>query len=502
MKHILVMPALRTLALGAGLALTGCAFAPPKQPPAPPSPKHYAAEATPSDSAKAGGVVQHFSLGARAVPEWWRLYGNDTLNAWVDEGLKHNASLEASQHTLEAAHQLLRAQMGSTLPSLDAGAQSSRQRALGLPNAGPTTNLYDVYAGQLTLSYDFDVFGAQRHGIDQAAAQVDEQSYEVDAARRSLAANIVTTAVQAASLAEQVSTSERLAGLAHEQATLTEQAYRLGAASHSELLQAQQEAAAVDAALPPLRTQAEHARHALAVLMGRTPDQAPTALELSQLQLPADVPVSVPSDLLQQRPDVLAAEATVRAASAKVGVATANLFPKLSLSASLGTGGFQAAQLFTGAGSIWSTGLSLTQPIFHGGELMAERKAAIDEYNASLAQYRQTVLNAFQNVADTLTALNQDALTQQAAETEASMAQQSFNEADSRYRLGALSYPAAVTSEQRWQVARLAQIQARANRLADTAALFQAMGTPNPPKPTEIAHPLGLPASPAAVAAR
>ena len=292
------------------------------------------------------------------------------------------------------------------------------------------------------------------------------------------------------------------AALAHEQVDLTERAYQLGAASHSDLLLAQQTAAGVDATLPPLRTQAEHARHALAVLLGRTPDQAPTNIELSQLQLPADVPVSVPSDLLQQRPDVLAAEAAVRAASAKVGVATANLFPQLSLSASLGTAGFHAAQLFTGAGSIWGAGLSLAQPIFHGGALRAERKAAIDEYDASLAQYRQTVLNAFQNVADTLTALDQDALTQQATQTEASTAQQSFNEVDSRYRLGAQSYPAKVASEERWQSAKLAEIQARASRLADTAALFQAMGTPNPPKPTVIEHPLGLPASPAAVAGR
>lgn len=502
MKSARTRSAMRTLALGILTALAGCAFAPSQRPPAQPSPSRYTAEPTPTDSANAGDIVQHFSLGARAVPDWWRLYGSDTLNAWVDEGLTNNPSLEASQHTLEAAHELLRAKLGSTLPSLDAGVQSSRQREPGIPNLAPKSNLYNVYAGQLTLSYNFDLFGAERHGVDQAAAQVDEKSYEVDAARRVLAANIVVTAINAASLAEQMRTSDRLAALAHEQVDLAERAYRLGAASHSDLLLAQQMAAGVDASLPPLRTQAEHARHALAVLMGRTPDQAPINLELSQLQLPAEVPVSVPSDLLRQRPDVLGAEAAVRAASAKVGVATANLFPQLSLSASLGTAGFHGAQLFTGAGSVWGAGLSLAQPIFHGGALKAERKAAIDEYNASLAQYRQTVLDAFQNVADTLTALNQDALTQQATQTEASTAQQSFNEVDSRFRLGAQSYPVKVTSEQRWQSAKLAEIQARASRLADTAALFQAMGTPNPPPPTVIEHPLGLPATPSALTRR
>jgi outer membrane protein TolC len=161
-----------------------------------------------------------------------------------------------------------------------------------------------------------------------------------------------------------------------------------------------------------------------------------------------------------------------------VGVATANLFPHISLSATLGTEAFKPSNLFTAAGSVWSAGLSLTQPIFHGGELIAKRKAAIASYNAAIADYQQTVLNAFQNVADTLTALDQDALTLQAAQTAAASAQQSFNNAETRYRLGGVSYPSKVLSEQHWQNARLTEIQARAARLADTAALFQAMGEP------------------------
>jgi NodT family efflux transporter outer membrane factor (OMF) lipoprotein len=198
------------------------------------------------------------------------------------------------------------------------------------------------------------------------------------------------------------------------------------------------------------------------------------------LQLPEDVPVSVPSELLQQRPDVLAAEAAVHAASAQVGVATANLFPHLSLSATLGNAAFNRAMLFTGAGSIWSAGASLTQPIFHGGALMAQRKAAIAQYDAAIAQYQQTVLNAFQNVADTLTALDQDALALQSAQSAATLAGQSFNDIDARYRLGAAAYPSTLASEQQWQNARLAEIRARAARLTDTAALFQAMGVPPP----------------------
>ncbi|HEY2623235.1 MAG TPA: efflux transporter outer membrane subunit [Dyella sp.] len=463
----------------AALTLAGCSFAPPAKPPASPSPQSYTVEPTPAVSAEAGGVVQHFNAGEHAVPDWWRQFGSDTLDAWVDEGLRNNPSLDAARHTLEAVHQQYRAQVGATqLPSLDAQGQTSRQRALGVPNLGPPTDLYNVYAGQLSLGYTFDVFGAARYGVKQAAAQVDLQSYQLDGARRALAANIVITAVNASSLAEQVTINERLAVLAHEQADLTEKAYRLGAASHDDVLTAQQNAAILDASLPPLRFQAQRARHALAVFMGRTPDQAPAVIPLAQLHVPDDIPVSVPSDLLKQRPDVMAAEAAIQAASAQVGVATANLFPHISLSATIGSGAFKAADLFTGAGAIWSAGVSLAQPIFHGGALLAQRKAAIADYDASMAQYRQTVLNAFQNVADSLAALQQDAMTLQAAQSASSSAAESLADAKARYRLGAVSYPVTLASEQRWRNATLSDVQATAVRLVDSAALFQAMGVP------------------------
>lgn len=468
----------RLTSLAAALWLAGCSFAPPAKPPAAPSPESYTVTPETPASAEAGGVAQHFNKGERPVPDWWRQYGSDTLDAWVDEGLRNNPSLEATRHTLEAVHQQFRAQVGATqLPSLDVQGQSSRQRALGLPDLGPPTNLYNVYAGQLSLGYTFDLFGATRYGIKQASAQVDQQAFQLDGARRALAANIVITAINASSLAEQLAISERLAVLAHEQADLTAKAYRLGAASNDDVLAAQQNAAAWDASLPPLRFQARRARHTLAVFMGRTPDQAPEVLPLAQLTLPVDVPVSVPSDLLRQRPDVLAAEAAVQAASAQVGVATANLFPRISLSATLGSAAFKEAALFTGAGSIWSAGVSLAQPIFHGGALLAQRKAAIADYQASLAQYKQTVLNAFQNVADAMTALQQDALTLQASQAASAAAGQSFNDAKSRYQLGAVAYPTTLASEQRWQNAKLSDVQATAARLVDTAALYQAMGT-------------------------
>ena len=471
---------LRQGLLAGAVALSGCAFAPPTRPPAMPEPAHYAADAATATSTSVAGDMQTFARAAPVVPAWWHAFGSATLDGWVDEGLRNNPSLDAARHTLEAVHQQYRAQVGDTLlPSVDAQGQASRQRALGLPNLGPPTSLYNVYAGQLNLDYRFDLFGADRYGVKRAAAQLDAQAHQLAAARRALAANIVITAIEASAAAEQVQAAARSVTLANTHAELVARAYALGAASHDDLLNARQSAATLATTLPALRTRAIQARHALAVYLGRTPDQAPEVLPLADFQLPPSVPVSVPSDLLRQRPDVLAAEADLRAASAQVGVATANMFPHLSLSASLGSAAFKDAALFASGSKIWSVGLGLTQPIFHGGALRAERKAAIAEYDASVAQYRQTVLNAFRNVADSLVALQQDAAASKAAGVAADTAKQSFDETRARARLGAASHPEQIASEQHWQQTRQLEIQSTAAQLTDTAALLQAMGEPS-----------------------
>jgi len=476
--------------LGASLwlsiGLSACAFAPRGEPPAPKVAPSYAAETAPASTVAADGVAQRLSPGAAAPPDWWRRYGSDTLDAWVEEALRNNPSLIALGHTREALHQQFRAEVGETLlPSIDAGGQVSRQRAVGLPNIGPPTNLYDVFAGELTLSYTFDLFGAVRYGVREAAAQLDQQTWQLEAARRALAANVVIAAIDAAALNDSLTTNERLAALLQQQADLTEKAYRTGAAASDDVLAARQSAAALDVSIASQRAQALRARHALAVLMGRTPDRAPPALALSALQLPADVPISLPSELLRQRPDIRTAEAAVHASAAQVGVATAEMFPQITLSAAFGSATLHSATLFTPQTRIWSAGAMLTQPIFHGRALVAQRRAAIEQYQASVSQYQQTVLNAFQNVADTLTALTQDAPGLQAAQLAAAAAERSFTDTHSRYLLGAVSYPATLASEQRWHSAALTEIQLRAARLTDTAALFQAMGEP----PTGAAPP-------------
>jgi len=471
----------RTCVSAAVLALlaSACSFGPNGNPPAMPSPAHYGADEQPLQTVPAQGVTQQFVVGAKAVPEWWRTFGSDQLNALVDEGLRNSPTLDAADKSLKAAHEQLRAQIGSNmLPAIDAGGQVTRQRALAIPEIGPQTFLYNVFAGQLQAQYTFDIFGASRLANAALASRVNVQAYQFDAARRALAANIVTAAISAAMLDAQVQTTERLVTLANEQARDTQRRYDLGAVSHSDLLNAQQSAASLAASLPAARQQLSTTRHALAVLLGRTPDQAPPTLDLASLHVPEQVPVSVPSDLLKARPDIQAADATLKAAAADVGVATAQMYPSLTLNASMGQAGFSWPAALSGAGAIWAIGASLSAPIFHGGALFAQRRAAVASYEAATSQYKQTVLAAFQNVADTLAALEHDAQSLDASSIAAQAAQKSFEETAARYRLGAVPVTASRASEQQYRNARLDEIRYTGARLNDTAALFQAMGNP------------------------
>ncbi|CAB3808297.1 efflux transporter outer membrane subunit [Paraburkholderia fynbosensis] len=471
-------PRLGALALAA-CALGACSFGPSGEPPAMPQPAHYGAEAQPAQTAPAQGVTQQFVVGARAVPEWWKLYQSDALDALVDEGLRNSPTLAATDRSLAAAREQLRAQIGSSmLPTIDAGGQATRNRALAIPEIGPNTFLYNIFVGQLQAHYTFDLFGAARLADAALAARVNVQAYQFDAARRALAANIVTATITSAALHAQIDTTERLVTLANDQARDTQRRYALGAVSHADLLSAQQSAASLAASLPGLKQQWLSTRHALAVLLGRTPDGAPDDLDLARLHLPEQVPVVVPSELLRSRPDIRAADAAVKAAAADVGVATAQMFPSLSLSASMGQGGFSWPVALSGAGAIWSIGASLSQPLFHGGALLAQRRAAQATYDATISQYRQTVLAAFQNVADTLAALEHDAQALDSANVAARSAQGIFEETSGRYRLGALPIASTRSSEQQFRNAQLDEIRYTSARLTDTAALFQAMGNP------------------------
>ncbi len=470
-------------AAGVLALLAGCSlFGPSGEAPASPSPAHYGVQPLPPETVAAHGVAQRFEVGAQPVPDWWTLYRSPALDALVDEGLRHSPTLAAAERSLTAAREQLRGQIGSSLlPTIDAGGQATRQRALGVPAFGPQTVLYKVFAGQLQANYTLDLFGAARFANRALAQRVDVTAFQLDAARRALAANIVTAAITASALHAQLDTTERLVALAGLQADDATSRHRLGAVARTDQLGAQQSAAALAASLPALRQQWQSARHALAVLLGRTPDQAPDDLALDALALPEQVPVVVPSELLKTRPDIQAADAALKAAAAEVGVATAQMFPQLSLTASMGQAGFSWPAMLSGAGAIWSVGASLTQPLFHGGALLAQRRAAQASYDAAVEQYKQTVLSAFQNVADSLAALDNDAQSLDASSRAALAARGAFDDTAARARLGALPPSAARASEEQYRNARLDEIRATGTRLADTARLFQALGTPPAP---------------------
>lgn len=484
-RRFLQTPAL--LAAATLLSAACTSLAPDPRPPAMPAPGHYGATPAPTATVAARGVAQRFDTGRAAMPEWWKQYGNAALDALIAEGLANSASLSATQHALAAAREQLRAAIGDSMfPAIDANASTGRIRAPALPfdsRGNPTGNtgqsaFYDNYAAQLRLSYTFDLFGASQLANAAEKSRVDVQAFQLDAARRTLATQIVVTAIQAAALATQVDDTTRLIALAERDAYEAQRRHALGAVSRDDMLAAQASAASVRASLPGLQRDALTTRHALAVLIGRTPDNAPAALPLASLLLPPDVPVSVPSTLLAQRPDIRAAAATVDAASAEVGVANAAMLPSLSINAAMGRGGFWQPALLSGSGAVWAALGSISMPIFHGGALRAQKRAAVATFEAARDQYRQTVLGAFRDVADALAALESDASTLAATDQSADANLARWTQRRAQLQLGAVAPAAERAAEQQYLRAKLDATRANANRLADTATLFNAMGVP------------------------
>ena len=470
-----VMRRLLLLLLPAGLS--ACGSLAPTDRPDMKIPAHYAASPVSRDLPVADGVGQHLSDGAASVPAWWRAYRNEALNALVTEGLAHNPSLEATRHSLLAAHDELRAQLGDTeLPAVNVAFSPLRQRTLSMPGLPQETLQDTIYTADVSASYSFNLAGATSLVNQGLAAKIAAQKWQLEASQRALAANIVVTAINIASLQAQLDETAQLADLGAQQARLAALRYRLGSASQSDMLTARQQAAELAAALPPLRANVLALRHAEAVLLGRNPEDAPPPLALDSLSLPTDLPTALPSELLHRRPDILAAEAAVNAAAAQAGAARAALFPTLSLTASYGRGGFDWSTLTSPAGLIWSAGASLTMPLFQGGALLARKDEYRALYDAAVQQYRQTVLDAFRSVADSLADLEEDANRLEQATLAGEAAGQRRQNMMARYQLGAVAFDDTLQAAQNDRNARIRYLQARTARLADTAALFDAMG--------------------------
>jgi NodT family efflux transporter outer membrane factor (OMF) lipoprotein len=444
-----------------------------------PEPAHYSVDSQPAQTAAADGVAQQVVTGARPVPQWWQAFGSEDLDALVDEGLKNSPSYASAQSNLKAARELLRSQIGDNLfPQVDLTFSPARQRSLGIPILPQQTFIENIFVAQAQATYTFDFFGAAFLADRALAGQVRQQALQLEATRRALATNIVVATINAASLQEQVAATEQLVALGEERARQIAARYKLGSASRDEMLTSEQDAANAAATLPSLRAQALAVRHAQAVLLGRTPDNAPAPLTLADLKVPATVPVSVPSELLHQRPDILAAEAALRAAADEAGAATASMFPSLKLTAAYGHGAFDWSTFTSPQGVIWSVAGTVTQPLFHGGALFARKRQYQANYESAVGQYKQTVLSAFRNVADTLVSLDEDANTLTQTQRAEAAAREAHSDTESRYKLGATSFYVTLTAGQQYQNARVQVARARASRLADTAALFDSMGNP------------------------
>jgi NodT family efflux transporter outer membrane factor (OMF) lipoprotein len=472
--------ATRPPALVALSVLTACtAFGPPRTPPSVPSPAHYSIAPTNPQLTADQGPRQQLLLGAAPIPEWWRAFGSPQLDALVSEALDRNQSLAAAQANLRAAHEQVREQVGNNLyPHLDAGVASSRQRALSIPGLPQQTFLYDVFAAEVQGSWTLDLFGASMLADRALLGQVRAQAYDFEVERRAVAFNVVLAAINAASLRAQIDAVAAYADAQEHRARQLRERYQLGSATRLDMLSAEDEAAGAQRVLPPLRRQLLAVQHAEAVLLGRTPDAAPAPLSLDELHLPDRLPVAVPSELLHQRPDILAAEAAVRAGADAAGAATAALYPSLTLSAAYGRGGFDWSTVTSPAGAIWSAGASLTQPLFHGGALRARQRQYQAAYEAAVAQYRQTVLTAFQSVADTLVSLDEDTKELEQAQRSAQALKEVQQETEERYARGATPLYAVLGARSQYQNAYVTYVAARATRLTDSAGLLDAMGNP------------------------
>jgi NodT family efflux transporter outer membrane factor (OMF) lipoprotein len=462
----------------AATLLGACAVGPDFSRPVPPAVQAYTHEPLAATTVTADSKTQHFTPGAAVPFDWWRLFGSAQLDASVAEALAHNPTLEASEASLRESQDNLRAGYGVFFPQIGAQAGAVRERtspvANGLSVQGTVFNLITASG---TISYALDVFGGKRRTVEGLQAQADYQRYLTKAAYLTLTANVVNTTIAQAAYAAEISATKQLIDLENQQLEITEAQVRAGTSAYSSVLSVRSLIAANEASLAPLRQKISEADHLLATLQGHFPSEANLPqIDLNSLSLPTDLPVSLPSELVRQRPDILSAEAQLHAASASIGVATAAMFPSISLSGTYGAGGTSFGNLSTDSFRFWSIGPSITIPLFQGGSLWYGRQAAIDAYQQSLANYRQTVLAAFEQVADALKALEYDAQALEAQAEAQRDAVGALSLLQANYRAGTVGYLDVLVADVQLHQTTIAYLQAVAQRHQDTVALFVALG--------------------------
>lgn len=476
---------LRLSPLIGALVLAGCAVGPDFRAPPAPDVTAYQADPLPAETMATDaptGDAQRFLEGADVPARWWTTFDSDELNRRVDQALAHSPTVASAQAALRQAQENTNAARGSLFPSVDANVNATRGNANGVvatPGAGSevSSSTFTLYNAGVNVGYTLDLFGGVRRGVEAQSAIADYQQFQLEGTYLTLASNVVTTSFLEASLRGQIAATEEIIEVYQKSLDLTEKQHEIGAKSLADVLVIRTQVATVRAQLPALRKQLAQTQTQLAVYLGEFPAEAEfVAVDLDQVTLPREVPVTLPSELVRQRPDIRAAEAQLHQATAQVGVATANLFPQITLSGTYGSEALGTGDLFTSGTKAWTLGANLLQPIFHGGTLRAQKRASEAGLDRAAADYQSTVLGAFQNVADSLRALELDAENLRAqADAEAS-AQKSLDLVRIQYRDGAVSYLAVLDATRQYQQALIGLIQARAARLADTAALYAALG--------------------------
>jgi NodT family efflux transporter outer membrane factor (OMF) lipoprotein len=468
------------------LFVAGCAVGPNFKRPAAPAVSDYTRQplaTTVISTNVAGGKAQHFANGGDIAGDWWTLFHSKPLNDLIELALTNNPDLKAAQAALSVARENVLAQRGAYFPNVTAGFAASRAKASEIlapvPNypTVPEEFQYNLFTPQVSVSYSPDVFGANRRSMESLQAQEQGVRFQMIATYTTLAANVAVTAIQSAALQAQVDATRQLIGINSNMVQILRYQFTKGYASRLDLAAQESQLAQTTATLPPLLKQLVQQRDLLAVLAGRFPSQAPAeSFELASMQLPVEIPVSLPSQLVAQRPDVLQAEANLHAASAQIGIAAANRLPNITLTANAGSTALAIDKVFTSGTGFWGLGAAATAPLFQGGTLLHQERAAKAAYVQAAEEYRSTVLTAFQNVADTLAALEQDAEALKSAAAAADAAKTTLDLSQRQWRDGYAGYLALLNAEQTYQQARINLVQAQASRFADTAALFQALG--------------------------
>lgn len=470
------------VAIGAVLLVGGCKVGPDFEHPAAPEVTGYTKDKLPAKTASTdvqGGEAQNYVQGLDIPGQWWTLFRSQPLNRLIEQAMRNNPDLDAARAALLAANENVYAGQGALFPTLSANGQAAHERISGTEFGQPNLSIppFSVVTGALNISYAPDVFGGTRREIEQLQAQAEYQRFQLEASYLTLTSNVVVAAVQEASLRQQIAATEDIIKLETDQLRVVQNQFTLGGVPKSDVLTQQATLSATQATLPPLQKQLAQTRNQLTALAGRFPSQEIVeTFNLDSLALPTDLPVSLPSALVAQRPDVRAADATLHAASANIGVATANELPQFTITGQVGSTALNFGSLFSPGTAVWSIAGSVAQTLFDGGTLLHRKRAAVAQFDEAAAQYRSTVIKAFQNVADTLRALQYDADALKAQAAAESSALDSLNLAREQFQLGAITYLTLLNAQRTYQQALINLVQAQANRYSDTAALFQAVG--------------------------